>query len=231
MLNVKKYYLATLLVVWCLFNIFMWQSLLSLLAESTLSLPLRIVMGWGLAVFFLAPFISGTLYFDALGKSLTVDNDLFITFARISPLIFVYFMIIFLIWYPGDGRFTAALSHTVSNPNWLKIGFYTLFVYCVVSVTAKRPYKSVTSGLLGTMAVQHIIALASQDKLDGGCATENGYVDCGDNYLQYLHLMKEKPSSETFTYESLIASELSSMLIYSIVAYVVISVTKEKLYP
>jgi hypothetical protein len=136
-----------------------------------------------------------------------------------------------LIWYPGDGSFTAALIHTVSNPNWLKIGFYTLVVYWVVSATAERPYKNVTSGLLGTMAVQHLIALTSGEKLDGGCATENGYVDCGDNYLQYLHLMKEKPSSETFTYESLIAAELSSMLIYSIVAYVVISVTKEKLYP
>ena len=228
---IKKYYFYMLCVVWCLFNIFIFEIPLNLIEYSSLSFPLQLLMDCSLLAFFIFPFLLGTQEFDKIGRSLTIDNDLLITFAKISPLILVYYTIMFLIWYPGDGRFTAALSHTVSNPNWLKIGFYTIIVYYVVSATAERPYKNVTSGLLATMVVQHIIALFSWENLDVGCASDNGYVDCDDNYLQYLHLMMEKPSTETFTYESLFVAELFSMLTYSIVAYVVISIIRKKLYP
>lgn len=232
MLNVKKYYLATLFVVWCLFNIFILQSLESLIVASSLSLPLQIIMGWGLAGFFIIPFILGTQEFDELGKSLTVDDDLLITFAKISPLILVYFTIIFLIWYPGSGRFTAALSHTVSYPNWWKFGISTLIIYYVVSKTAIKPHKNVTSALLGIMAVQNVVKLYYWYRLDDGCTTDYvGYVECDDSHIQNAARMMEKASALNLTYESLMAAELFIMLIYSVAAYVVISIIREKLCP
>jgi hypothetical protein len=210
----------------------MWKSLESLIVASNLSLSLQIIMGWGLAGFFISPFILGTQEFDELGKSLTVDNNLMITFAKISPLILVYFTIIFLIWYPGDGHFMGALSHTVSNPNWWKFGIFTLIIYYLVSKTAIKPYRNVTPALLGIMAAHNVVELSYWYRLDDGCTTDyDGYVECDDSYIQNADRMMEKASALNLTYESLMAAELFIMLIYSLAAYVVISITKEKLYP
>jgi hypothetical protein len=231
MVNMKKYSLATLCVVWCMLNIFILPSPL-LVEHSSLSLPLQMVLFAFLTGIFIMPFILGTQEFDKLGKSLTVDNDLSITFAKISPLIFIYFMIISMIWYPKGGGLLLALNQKISDPNWWEFGIYALIIYYVASKTAVKPYQHVTSALLGIMAVQHFIAFYFWYRMDDGCRTDyDGYVECDDSYIQHADRNIEKASALNLTYESLAAAELFVVLIYSLSAYVVISIIKERLYP
>lgn len=229
MLNMKKYNLAALCVVWCMLNIFILPSPL-LVERSSLSLPLQMVLSALLTGIFILPFILGTQEFEKLGKSLTVDNDLSITFAKISPLIFIYFMVISMMWYPKGGDLMLALNHKISNPNWWELGVYALIIYYVASKTAVKPYQHVTSALLGIMAVQNFIALYFWHRMDDGCRTDDdGYVECDYSYVQHMIRISEKADHLGLTPESLIAADLYIMMIYSIVTYILISILKAKI--
>ena len=233
MFNIRRYYLAMLCVAWCLFNIFILPNLWNIVTLPNLPAVFELyIYGFGGVAFLIVPFIMGTIEFDKLGKYLTAENNLHLTFLRISPVVFTYLSIIILFWYPKDESLTEALIYRIKYPNWLGLGFITFITYFSASNTAARPFKNVTSGLLGLLAVQHLFKIFTWHKFDDGCRTEyDGYVDCDNSYLQNWYIFVSDPSDINFTFESLMAADLYIMLIYSLIAYIVISTVKAKISP
>lgn len=125
-----------------------------------------------------------------------------------------------------------ALQQEISSLSWWKFGIYAFIIYYVATKTAVKPYQHMTSALLGLIAVQHFITLYFWYRMDDGCRTDyDGYVECDDSYTQHTDRNIEKASALNLSYESLAAGKFFIMLVYSLSAYIVISIIKEKLHP
>ena len=225
--------MAMLCVAWCLFNIFILPNLWNVITLPNLPATLEMMIyGFGGAAFLIVPFIIGTIEFGKLGKYLTIGDNLHLTFLKISPLILIYLSIIILIWLPKDGNLAEALSYKIKNPNWLGLGFVAFVTYFLASNTAVSPYEDVTGTMLGLLAVQHLFKMNTWYRLDDGCRTDyNGNVDCDDSYTQNIDTIIAEASSLNLTSESLMAADLYIMLIYSLIAYIVISTVKARISP
>lgn len=227
----NRYGVAALCLAWCLFNISQLQKLMN--EKLFLDLPsgLEFPAYWFITAFTLAPFVIGAMEFDKIGKSLTVGDSLFMTLAKLSPLIFVYFFVIIYIWYPKSGRLSEALVYSLENPNWMKFSINLVVIFFILSRTAIQPYKYVTTALLGVLTAQHLIQLYFWHRLDNGCRTDyDAYFECDGSYIQHKDVISEEITSLGLTLESLFAADLLVTMIYSLIIYVLFSMIKVKIY-
>jgi hypothetical protein len=227
-----KYKLAMLYVTWCLIGIFVSPHFKNTIILQNLPLLMELFIGLILElVIFVVPFYLGTAEFNKIGKKLTVENSLYLTLIKISPLVIVYFLIILLIWHPKNEGLLPALNHVVKNPDWWKLGFFTIIIYYIVRHTAVEPYKNVTSALLGLLAFWHIKEIYHWYRLDDGCRTDHGgYTDCDDSYIRIMDQKIEEAALLNLNYESFIAAELYFVLFYSLLCYVFLSSVKVKFF-
>ena len=229
---IVKYKLAMLYVSWCLISIFASPHFTKTITLQNLPLLMELFIELILElVIFVVPFCLGTAEFNKIGKKLTVENSLYLTFIKISPLISVYLFIIVLIWYPKHESLLPALNHVIKNPDWWKMGIFTIIIYYVVRHTAVEPYENVTSALLGLLAFWHITEIYHWYRLDDGCRTDHdGYTDCDDSYIQIMDRKIEGAALLNLNYESFIAAELYFMLFYSLLCYVFLSSVRVKFF-
>ena len=227
-----KYKLAMLYVTWCLIGIFVSPHFKNTIILQNLPLLMELFIGLILElVIFVVPFYLGTAEFNKIGKKLTVENSLYLTLIKISPLVIVYFLIILLIWHPKNEGLLPALNHVVKNPDWWKLGFSTIIIYYIVRHTAVEPYENVTSALLGLLAFWHITEIYHWYRVDDGCRTDHdGYTDCDDSYIQIMDRKIEGAALLNLNYESFIAAELYFVLFYSLLCYVFLSSVKVKFF-
>jgi len=229
---IVKYKLAMLYVSWCLISIFASPHFTKTITLQNLPLLMELFIELILElVIFVVPFCLGTAEFNKIGKKLTVENSLYLTFIKISPLISVYLFIIVLIWYPKHESLLPALNHVIKNPDWWKMGIFTIIIYYVVRHTAVEPYENVTSALLGLLAFWHITEIYHWYRVDDGCRTDHdGYTDCDDSYIQIMDRKIEGAALLNLNYESFIAAELYFMLFYSLLCYVFLSSVRVKFF-
>lgn len=229
LMKIDDYKLSIFFVFWCLLNLFVLPDLIDGITMPKLHFMVDLYLSFAIAALLFAPYILVTIEFNKLGKRLTTEDNLTSTFFRLSPLIFIYFSLIVLIWYPSDGDLIAATIFTAQNLNWWQLGIWAVIIYYTAAGTIKRPYDNVITALLGLLATNHLLQMYTWYRLDDGCHSDiDGYVYCDDSYVQRLDRVIEDAASVGITHESLIAAELYTMLAYCLTSYIIIAFIKDR---
>ena len=208
------------LTLWCYLNIFLFIDLLSF---SIKDLHPIIVFASFLFVtgFIFVPFIVGTLAYVELGTMLADQNNLRATFRRVMPLVLSYFLVIYAIWLPVDGKLISAIFFELKNPNWFQLTVWAIIIYFVVQSVVEKPFNKIPTALISILAVQHLLKLYFFYRLDDGCSTDfDGYVDCDDSYVQSADRAAETAESTGLSVSSLFAADLYVISIYCIILFV-----------
>ena len=115
------------------------------------------------------------------------------------------------------------------QPKWFSIGAWTIVLYFIIQYVADEPYDKVCFALISILAVQNLIKLYAFYGLDDGCRTDfDGYTDCDDSYVQIIERVASK-AEETQQVLFLMAAELYSTSIFTIVIFVVGAILKHKI--
>ena len=224
----KKFYTALLATFGCVLAIVLLRYLeehpLNWKMDSGFDFLLASSLGW-LTV---APFVFIFYAFNDLGKSLVNSKNFLLTLVKISPLILVYCSVIVLIWYPGEGGLIASITYALGNLNLYLIGCITASMVWLAHEfhIEPEPYKNVTGEFLFFLAIPHLAGCYVWYRLDDGCRTDyDGYTECDNSYIQILDKIVEKASIVGVSIEGMMAANLYVYLIYTLIAYPVVTAT------
>lgn len=208
------------LTLWCYLVHFYLNDLVNYYLNF-LPISFAVIIAFAAAAFLYGPFAMGTLAYIELGKMLAVQNNLAATFRRVLPLIISYFLVIYAIWLPFDGKLIPAIFFELKNPNWFQLTIWAIIMYFVVQSVVEKPFNKIPTALVSILAVQHLLKLYFFYRLDDGCSTDfDGYVDCDESYVQSVDRAAETAESTGLSVSSLFAADLYVISIYCIIIFV-----------